>query len=61
MFSLIAQLLHKLRPLRTAIQYREEQCVAHALMESAESRAGLDPRAACELRAAARAYLSVVR
>lgn len=35
--------------------------VAHQLMERAESRAGLNPRQARELRRAASAYLSVVR
>lgn len=35
--------------------------VARNLMEHAEARAGLDPRQADELRAAARAYLSVIR
>ena len=35
--------------------------VARILMEHAEARAGRDPRQANELRAAARAYLSVVR
>ncbi|MCW5651231.1 MAG: hypothetical protein KIS62_15895 [Ramlibacter sp.] len=35
--------------------------VAHRLMESAEARAGINPRQAHELRQAASAYLSVVR
>ena len=35
--------------------------VARRLMESAEARAGTDPRQAQELRVAASAYLRVVR
>jgi hypothetical protein len=38
-----------------------EDGVASQLMERAESRAGLNPRQARELRRAASAYLSVVR
>ena len=38
-----------------------EDGVASQLMERAESRAGLNPRRARELRRAASAYLSVVR
>lgn len=56
MFALIAQISQLLRP--TAAR---RQSVPRSLLESAEARAGLNPHQAAELRAAAQAYLSVVR
>jgi hypothetical protein len=57
MFSLVAQVarLFRFNPLETP------SSPAATLMESADSRAGLDARHAQELRAAASAWLSVVR
>jgi hypothetical protein len=55
MFPLIAQIAQFFR------NAARRNDVARNLMESAEARAGLDPQHARELRAAARAYLSVVR
>ncbi|VTU15488.1 hypothetical protein H6CHR_00247 [Variovorax sp. PBL-H6] len=57
MFSLVAQAarLFRFNPVETP------SSPATALMESAGSRAGLDAHHAQELRAAATAWLSVVR
>ena len=49
------------RLLPAATPAAREAGVASQLMESAEARAGLNPRQAQELRVAACAYLSVVR
>ena len=57
MFSLIAQVARFLRPAREMTP----SSPAAVLMESAGSRAGLDAHQAQELRAAASAWLSVVR
>lgn len=56
MFALIAKILEALRVVPQA-----DDGVAHNLMERAEALAGLDPRAALELRQAACAFLNVVR
>lgn len=58
MFPLI-DLLTRLFPARTAAVAGPG--VAQQLMEQAEARTGHDPRQAQELRAAAFAYLSIVR
>ena len=58
MFPLIA-FLTSLFPVRTAAIAGPG--VAQQLMEQAEARTGHDPRQAQELRAAAFAYLSIVR
>ena len=55
MYALFAQLA------RFLSQTPAHNGVARRLMESAEARAGTDPRQAQELRVAASAYLSVVR
>jgi hypothetical protein len=61
MFDFIA----KVQPLKfflnTTNVVTTPQDVANELFESADNRAGLDPRHAAELRDAARAYLSVIR
>ncbi len=61
MFNFIA----KVQPLKFFLSNtnaaQAQQDVANELFESADTRAGLDPRHAAELRDAARAYLSVVR
>ena len=55
MYALFAQIV------RLLPQAPAANGVALRLMESAEARAGTDPRQAQELRDAASAYLSVVR
>ena len=55
MYALFAPLARLLRPVPAP------DGVARRLMESAEARAGTDPRQAQELRIAASAYLRVVR
>lgn len=55
MYALFAQIAHFFEPETASIG------VAQRLMESAEARAGSDPRQAQELRDAALAYLRVVR
>ena len=57
MFSLFGQLLRFFRPAPADVP----SSYAAMLFESADSRAGLSPRQANELRAAASAWLSVVR
>jgi len=57
MFSLIAQVARFLRP----ASEMNPASPAAVLMESACNRAGLDAHQAQELRAAASAWLSVVR
>jgi hypothetical protein len=57
MFSLIAQVARFLRPVDEA----NPSSHAAVLMESADRRAGLNAYQAQELRAAASAWLSVVR
>ena len=57
MFSLFGQLLRFFRPAPAAVP----SSYAAMLFESADSRAGLSLRQAHELRAAASAWLSVVR
>lgn len=68
MYTLFAQLSRFVGVARGARALRAaqpviagENGVASQLMESAESRAGLNPRQARELRRAASAFLSVVR
>lgn len=56
MFTLIAQFIDWIRQPTPA-----HNDYAHALLESAEARAGTNPRQAHELRLAASAYISVVR
>ena len=67
MFTLFAQIA-KLGPwTRGNAQYSDfafaggDRNVANNLLESAEARAGTDPRQAAELRFAAQQFLSVVR
>jgi hypothetical protein len=58
MNTLLAQISHLLTPGRSpAVQGG----IAQQLMETAEARAGSNPKQAEELRRAASAYLSVVR
>jgi hypothetical protein len=57
MYALIAQLARALAPAPRASQ----DGFARGLMESAEARAGTNPEQAQQLRAAACAYLRVVR
>ena len=63
--SLMARMRNWNRPALTARHASRSsapsQGIAHDLLTSAESRAGLNPHQAAELRSAARAYLSVVR
>ena len=54
-------LQHIARFLPTFRAVREDDGVAHQLMESAEACAGTNPHDAQELREAASAYLRVVR
>ncbi len=63
LFAHLTQLRHWIgRPTALRMTHQPEgDGVAHQLMERAESRAGLNPRQARELRRAASAYLSVVR
>ncbi len=63
LFAHLTQLRHWIgRPTALPMTHQPEgDGVAHQLMERAESRAGLNPRQARELRRAASAYLSVVR
>ena len=58
MYALIVQLA---RALAAAIPRAAQDGVARGLMESAEARAGTNPEQAQQLRAAACAYLRVVR
>ncbi|MEP6791644.1 MAG: hypothetical protein ABI907_09750 [Ramlibacter sp.] len=58
MYAVFAQVARLFAAAQPPVENNE---VAHQLMERAEARAGADPRQAEELRAAARAYLSVVR
>lgn len=58
MFSIFAP-LNRLLPTAAPAEHREG--VAQHLMQSAEARAGSNPRQAQELRNAAFAYLSVIR
>jgi hypothetical protein len=58
MFAFIAQIARVLVP---AVPRRAADGFARGLMESAEARAGTNPAQAQELRAAACAYLRVVR
>lgn len=57
MFSLFGQLIGFFRSPAVAAP----ASLAAALLESADSRAGVDPRHAQELREAANAFLRVVR
>ena len=57
MFHLIALVARFLRPIDKAVDVSP----AAILMQNADSRAGLDAHHAQELRAAASAWLSVVR
>ncbi|MBX3585276.1 MAG: hypothetical protein AB7I35_15185 [Ramlibacter sp.] len=66
MYALFAQLTrlrnwNRWTPALRAASQIDADGVAHRLMESAEARAGTNPRQAHELREAASAYLSVVR
>lgn len=58
MNTLLTQIARFLPAFRTV---REDDGVAHQLMESADACAGTNPRDAQELREAASAYLRVVR
>lgn len=58
MNTLLQTIARFLPALRTV---REDDGVAHQLLESAEACAGTNPHDAQELREAASAYLSVVR
>jgi hypothetical protein len=58
MYALIAQMA---RILALVTPRASQDGIARGLMESAEARAGTDPEQAQELRAAACAYLRVVR
>jgi hypothetical protein len=58
MYALIAQLA---RTIARATPHASQDGIARGLMESAEARAGTSPAQAQELRAAACAYLRVVR
>lgn len=57
MFSLFSLLFRSLRP----VSVESDASPAAALLESADSRVGLDPHQAQELRDAAAAWLRVVR
>jgi len=57
MFSLFSLIVRSFRP----VADRNAGSPASVLMESADSRVGLDPRHAHELREAASAWLRVVR
>ena len=58
MYAVFAQIARLFTAAQPAAENNE---VAHQLMERAEARAGSNPYQAEELRAAARAYLSVIR
>ena len=61
MYTLFAQIAYLARNLSVARAARPQQDVAQQLMESADAYAGTCPHEAQELRAAASAYLRVVR
>jgi hypothetical protein len=58
MYALIAQIA---RALSLVAPRASQDGIARGLMESAEARAGTNPEQAQELRAAACAYLRVIR